>query len=275
MSSVLSSNIKHLMLDYGIKSVKELADKVNMRSQTLGLIIRDESINPRDNTLQPLADFFNISINDLLGVDDTFSFQNNLDNIMSYCGLNDYKLSEVSGVPRETINSILSGLAQKPNDTTVKKLANVFNVSIDQMKGIKPIDLKEIENSMSVKKIPLLYKRDLNQHFSEKLVINQEDVYKQTNSKFTHDNQMCIQSYDDLCLNGNLSKFKLFFTSDRIHNRQKSIFYNKKESNLFFCKEIMQKESTFLQLEDIFSKPILMDYSLMRIGYLISITSQT
>ncbi|WP_150468176.1 helix-turn-helix domain-containing protein [Francisella sp. SYW-9] len=161
MSSALSENIKKLMLENGIKNVSELAKKVNMRSQTLGLIIRGDRSNPREITLQPLADFFGVSINELLGVNDDFSFSSHLENIMTYCGINDYKLSEMSGIARETINSILYGLSNTPNDSTIKKLSDFFGITVDQMRGIEPVNIKDIENNISFNKIPLLYKRAL------------------------------------------------------------------------------------------------------------------
>lgn len=275
MSSFLSSSIRDLMLDNGIKNVKELADKIGMRSQTLGLIIRGETVNPREETLQPLADFFNTTVNELLGIDDTFYFPDHLTNIMSYCGLNDYKLSEMSGVNRATISSITSGLSQNPNDATIQKLSSFLGVTVEQMKGLEALDLRELESNISAFKIPLLYKRDVDTFFASELTIKTKDINRNTRSKFNYDNQFCIQSFADISLNDKKSKFKIFFTSNRIHNRQKSIFYKKSEANLFLCKEIIKQDSIFLELESIFSNPIELDDSLMKIGYLVSITSQT
>ncbi|WP_150467632.1 helix-turn-helix transcriptional regulator [Francisella sp. SYW-9] len=273
MSSALSENIKKLMLENGIKNVSELAKKVNMRSQTLGLIIRGDRSNPREITLQPLADFFDVSINELLGVNNDFSFSSHLENIMTYCGINDYKLSEMSGIARETINSILYGLSNTPNDSTIKKLSDFFGITVDQMRGIEPVNIKDIENNISFNKIPLLYKRDIYNVYTEDFKLSIKNIYRKTKSKFNDSNQLCIESFGDMFFENKTSYFKVFLTTERSNNRQKTIYYDKTNSNVFLCKESIKQNKLYLTLDDIFAKPIIKNDNHLKLGYFLSIST--
>jgi SOS-response transcriptional repressor LexA len=66
MSKTLANNIRHLMTLNGVKSPSELARLTKIAQPTLYRWMVEDAREPRHSSLAPLADFFNVTVFDLL-----------------------------------------------------------------------------------------------------------------------------------------------------------------------------------------------------------------
>ena len=64
--------------------------------------------------------------------DNTITFKSQLRHYLEASGMNASQLSRKSGVPRQTVANWLMGMTPK-NITQIKKVADVFKVSLDQL----------------------------------------------------------------------------------------------------------------------------------------------
>lgn len=62
----LSHTLKKLLFERNMRA-SDLAKEVNLPKPTIGRIINGESAKPKDSTIQPIADYFQISIKQLIG----------------------------------------------------------------------------------------------------------------------------------------------------------------------------------------------------------------
>ncbi|OGT33641.1 MAG: hypothetical protein A3C44_00680 [Gammaproteobacteria bacterium RIFCSPHIGHO2_02_FULL_39_13] len=62
-----------------------------------------------------------------------------LNTLLSHSGMSEAELGRVIGVPRATINRITSGRTPDPRASTLKAIAEYFNVTVDQLLGNQPL----------------------------------------------------------------------------------------------------------------------------------------
>ena len=131
--------LKDLMFDNGL-DLKTLAELSNIDLSTL-YYYRENKKSPDLNTLIKLSDYFNCSIQFLLGLTDNseISKKNGKKFIDIYEKLlrdnktNNYKVSKILGISRARYYDWKKGVL--PNINTLKELSKHFNVSIDYLIG--------------------------------------------------------------------------------------------------------------------------------------------
>jgi transcriptional regulator with XRE-family HTH domain len=142
----LATNIEYLMLSSGI-SQTELSRKTNIDRATITKILNGSTENPRLDTLEGIAEYFQVSIDQLLVDSDNklnYHFHNNLASVLKYLmKINDIttitQLSNNSDVPISVLSDILNNKTNKPNNKTLQLLASYFNLTLSQLLGIEPL----------------------------------------------------------------------------------------------------------------------------------------
>jgi transcriptional regulator with XRE-family HTH domain len=66
MSQIFADNLRHLMQSTGIKNVNDLSRRVRIAQPTLFRWLAAESREPRHSSIMPIADYFGVTIDDLL-----------------------------------------------------------------------------------------------------------------------------------------------------------------------------------------------------------------
>ncbi|MBY0379104.1 MAG: helix-turn-helix domain-containing protein [Burkholderiales bacterium] len=133
-------------------SLTRLGKEMGLTHSTLSLLIRGVSQNPHPDTINSIANYFGISSAELLM--DTFHnnefIQENkvnlksLNEVLQYLMIrsgiiNSSHLHQHTGIAIQTIDRILSKDTESPNSNTLSKLAEFFNISIAQLKGLEEI----------------------------------------------------------------------------------------------------------------------------------------
>ena len=143
---MLAYNLKKLMLNHGISS-KKLADIISVNRSTLIKILNGSTLAPRVETIYALANYFNISVNKLLGEDaeclnkleDTTLLNNIREQLIHLMKIHDIKtaaeLNKLSNISYSVIEDILLGKTNTPHISTLEKLATFFNISVSQVLG--------------------------------------------------------------------------------------------------------------------------------------------
>ncbi|MDE9553270.1 helix-turn-helix domain-containing protein [Xenorhabdus bovienii] len=65
-SDALTSNVRHLMGKYGINNVSGLSERLEMSQSTFHRLVVGEMPDPKYSTVKIIADFFNVSVTDLM-----------------------------------------------------------------------------------------------------------------------------------------------------------------------------------------------------------------
>lgn len=151
----------------------ELAKILNIDQTTVSKWEVGKAI-PDYDTLQRLADFYNVSVDYLLGRENKHfvspTFEQNtalirLKELRESKNLTQAKLAEILGVGRTTITMYEKGAIVPPADI-LQKLANYFDVSVDYLLGRKeslqkempagfPTDISQFENDLRKTNFPV------------------------------------------------------------------------------------------------------------------------
>ena len=78
--------------------------------------------------------------------------------IMKMKGISPEELSQKSGVPKSTIDKILSGNTPDPRYNTVKELVNALNLNVDELIYYLDLSADDISNSLTPQDISMAYK---------------------------------------------------------------------------------------------------------------------
>ncbi len=164
----LGTRIKSLMNSSGIANQDELSRLTGIPKSTLSRIINGKG-SSRPAALKKLCDHFKISLHELCtGISSTHNKTQNFKNtaevlqfLMTDVSIGQNELARATEISQQAINKILSGKTQKISDSTLKKLAQYFGVSIEQLGAKAPIDSARVtgtinEATISKKEIPLL-----------------------------------------------------------------------------------------------------------------------
>jgi transcriptional regulator with XRE-family HTH domain len=66
MSQIFADNLRHLMQSTGIKNVNDLSRRVRIAQPTLFRWLAAEAREPRHSSIMPIANYFGVTIDDLL-----------------------------------------------------------------------------------------------------------------------------------------------------------------------------------------------------------------
>jgi len=78
--------------------------------------------------------------------------------IMKIKGISPEELSKKSGVPKSTIDKILSGNTPDPRYNTVKELVNALNLNVDELIYYLDLSADDISNSLTPQDISIAHK---------------------------------------------------------------------------------------------------------------------
>ena len=145
----IAYKLQYLMLQRGV-SAAELSLQTQVERSTLTKILNGSTANPRIDTINSLAKYFEININDLINEDAYLSelkislpyteLKDILLHLMTINGVTSLTLlTKYTGVATSILSDILNGKTLKPQITTLKQIANFFNISISQLIGIEKI----------------------------------------------------------------------------------------------------------------------------------------
>jgi transcriptional regulator with XRE-family HTH domain len=270
--NVAAENIKELMTQSGISSITELANLSGVNLKTLSNILNGTRKFPRAKSLEPIAKYFDKSVNELLGIQENYSFSALIDQLMNACCINDYRLAKETGLSRDTINTVLRGNIINPNEKTLKALAGFFKVSEEQLRGQKPICFKTVTNNLMKYHIPLLLEHNLNDFNDTIQQIEIGEFVRKTRSKHQYQPQLALQIEKHIKIDNHHSKAMIYLSLNRMNNHQQTAYYDPRNKNLILCKEIKRNGQTFIQTKDIFAQPQLVTDDIKRIGYLLELT---
>ena len=81
-----------------------------------------------------------------------------LDRLLTFYGMSEAELSRKIDMPRATINRLVSGRTPDPRASTLKLIANHFNVSVDQLLGKQPLFSKTNQTILATanKSLPII-----------------------------------------------------------------------------------------------------------------------
>jgi transcriptional regulator with XRE-family HTH domain len=124
MRENLSSILSSLMEQKGIKSA-ELARKIGIAQPVIYRLMSGETLNPQLLTLKPIADFFNISLDQLVGYS---SLNNNMDAGLSHILNNKLTtIKTIGSALNDLLPVLIDGYKQAiKNDLTVEHIP--FNI---------------------------------------------------------------------------------------------------------------------------------------------------
>lgn len=111
-----------------------------------------------DNRPNPL-DYQKFLVRNPTNVSD--SFCQNVYNIKAKTGLTWQKIADGSGVSTETLKSIVTGENKDYKISTATKLANYFNITVDEMIGASTLDERTLEAMQMLRGVPQAYKEFL------------------------------------------------------------------------------------------------------------------
>lgn len=147
---MLAYNLQKLMLNAGLSS-KKLADIVNVNRSTIIKILNGSTPTPRVETVFSLANYFNISVTELLGEEEhkLQDLKNTVlpnkikENILYLMHSNKIKgvteLSHLSKIPYSVIEDIMLGNTTSPQIRTLQKLSDFFSIRITQLLGLEDL----------------------------------------------------------------------------------------------------------------------------------------
>lgn len=150
--SALSLKITDLMTVNNIKSEAELAKYIKIARNDLHRFLTSRSKNPDKKILNKIAEFFEVSIDELIQdnrvesiyISENERHHNTPGSVLRYLmkdigDISEGELFRRTGVPQPTIHRILSGATPNPRMDSIEPLAEFFNVTPDQMLGRIPL----------------------------------------------------------------------------------------------------------------------------------------
>lgn len=158
-------------------SIQDLAIGIKTNYSTVNRIVNGETIAPRIETIYSIANFFGVDSSvicdkledvNYLDKQDSVTFDNARDLLIFLMNKTGIKsttlLHRASGIQKSTLDKIMSGDTITPNLQTVQKLSEFFNLSVEQIRGLKPIIVHTLQEiSLSKRLLPVLSFADINE----------------------------------------------------------------------------------------------------------------
>ncbi len=176
------------------------------------------------------------------------------------------ELARKTEMPPATLNKLKTGTIKDPQLSSLIPIANYFNVSVDELVGIKPLHDKNYSTDNNVLKIPLLKFEDLQSYQINDLI-----------SKVNKDSYVIVD-FENESIDNKEKLFAMNFIGAAMYPefRDKSlIVYSaaKKPQNADFVLAYIQSSNIFV-LRQIFIdahstilKPINPNFSIIQMGY--------
>lgn len=138
-----------------VENAHQLSLKTGVNILTMHRLVSGKVKNPRQSTLQPLAKFFNCPIEDFteFNVD---CIQKNISALVNLTHLNATELSKAMGSTFDDIRRLKNGLTKTPSDKILKPFCRYFAVTLDQIRGLKPIDFDHVKKFLNDKEAQAL-----------------------------------------------------------------------------------------------------------------------
>lgn len=158
-------------------SIQGLAVGINTNYSTVNRIINGETTMPRPETIHSIANFFgvdpsficeNLADDNALDKKGLVTFDNARDLLtflMNKTGIKSTTLlHRAAGIQKSTLDKIISGDTITPNLQTVQKLSEYFNLSVEQIRGLKPIAVHTLQEiNLAKKLLPVLSFSDVDE----------------------------------------------------------------------------------------------------------------
>ena len=200
----LFENLHRMMIEQNISKAK-LAQDLSISINTVYEILNGNRLNPRPETIHSLAKYFNVDIaefyNDAISNELRLhknkkniyfkSLQEALNHLLISSGvISTTLLHSLTGIPKYTLDRIISGETINPTPEIINKLASFFKLTTTQLTGLDPIYLKsssiDLENIM----IPIIPYTQLNEYLSN--TFNGQLTYVATSSKNIGNNSFAV-----------------------------------------------------------------------------------
>lgn len=192
MDLVFKNNLEKLALKSKF-SLTKFSESTGVSISTLSRILSGKIKKPNSYTVDLIADYFKIPSHLLLNQDidtiDSFteeykhtSIRERILYLMKKHGISNVDdLSIMSDVPITTIKSIISGDSENPQLETCRKLADLFNISIQQLKCLQDLN----KESNTYVQVPII----LLSQFEKWKFNNSNDKYVKCYQKYIPDDK--------------------------------------------------------------------------------------
>lgn len=192
----LSKKLNILMLENGL-TPSVLADNLNINRSTISRILSETTGTPKTETIKTLAKYFNVDISFLLDDDvehykqlQAKTISDILKELMQLTGVNAVTLQNHTGVSDSVISDILSGKVTDPTIKNLQPIANFFNITIAQLKGLVPIINYQADLQYSFSTIPLISFENIEEWLKDNF---DPESYIKVKRKFAHNKAYAIK----------------------------------------------------------------------------------
>lgn len=171
----LSNKLQYLLVTAEISGT-QLAQNINVSPTTISEILNGVRTNPRPETVHALAQYFGVDISEFYDDEITKELSDKntkkiyfpnlkaaLSHLLIKTGIiSTASLHKLSGIPKHTLDRILNEETLTPNISTLKRLAQFFNLTIPQLRGMDPIYSSTSSSITLIQKmLPLIKINDL------------------------------------------------------------------------------------------------------------------
>jgi len=177
-----------------------------------------------------------------------YSLSKNLQLLLQIHHINESELARQIDLPRQTINKIITGTVSDPKSTTLIKIANFFNISVDQLLGNSSSIFTHHKNFNSILSVPVL--QDINLKSFETLSIMNKDTKNFIKIEIEQKNETIfaiILEDDSMFPKFEKGTILIFALNNIIHDNTYSFVYSKK-NKIFLFRKIVHKENEIVLL---------------------------
>lgn len=172
----IAYKLQFLMLQHGI-SATDLSIHTQIERSTLTKILNGSTINPRIDTINSLAKYFNVNISELINEDNYLDelklsshhlgLENIILHLMTINGITTISLlSKYTGVSMSILSDILNKKTLNPHISTLQQIASFFNISVPELIGIERIpEYKTTAIIPSTQVLPVILLEQVNSWF--------------------------------------------------------------------------------------------------------------
>lgn len=164
MRNDLGKKIKNIRLEHGL-NLREFGEKINNSSDSLVSRWEKGHSIPRQDRLKKIAEFGNLSVEELMkDVDETpyFTVGKRIKSIRLRNGMNLEDFGNLFWVSKSNVSKWENG-RQLPNKLRLKKIAELGNITVDELLDItnyqELYELEKERNSLLEKEIQVLKKQ--------------------------------------------------------------------------------------------------------------------
>ena len=141
-----------------MNTVAGVARATGMNRSTVHKLFAGQNKRPKESTVAPLLKFFNCSYDELLGEEYAFDkniqefLKNNICNLVALTNLRHSDLIKEIRIVDADLTRLMKGAQKFIGDKTLQPFCDYFGVTLDQLRGYEPIDLKKVKAFLQDKK---------------------------------------------------------------------------------------------------------------------------